>query len=79
MIKCRQDIPMYVKLVSHEQVNLKTTFEHRAKVSLILIENTVLLYLCDREEAALYQNVLNIIERELSQNGLTLHQHTEQK
>ena len=48
-------------------------------MSLILIENTVLLYLCDREEAALYQNVLNIFERELSQNGLTLHQHTEQK
>ena len=48
-------------------------------MSLILIENTVLLYLCDREEAALHQNILNIIERELSQNGLTLHQHTEQK
>ena len=33
-------------------------------MSLILIENTVLFYLCDREEAALYQNVLNIIKRE---------------
>ena len=48
-------------------------------MSLILIENTVLLYLCDTEEAALHQIVLNIIERELSENGLTLHQHTEQK
>ena len=33
-------------------------------MSLILIENTVLLYLCDTEEAALHQIVLNIIERE---------------
>ena len=45
---------------------------------LILVDNTVLLYLCDREEAALHQIVLNINIRELSQNGLTLHQHTEQ-
>ena len=44
---------------------------------LILVGNTVLLYLCDTEEAALHQIVLNIIERKLSQNGLTLHQHTE--
>ena len=48
-------------------------------MSLILIENTLLLYLCDTEEAALHQIAFNIIERELSQNGLTLHQHTEQK
>ena len=31
VIKCREDIPMYVKFVSHEQVNFYTTFEHRGK------------------------------------------------
>ena len=68
---------MYVKFVSHEQVNYKRHLSIEAKAFLILVQNTVLLHLCD----TFHQIVINVIEREreLSQNGLTLHQHTERK
>ena len=40
-------------------------FEHRIKgvSDFIIVENTVLLYLCHTEESAFHQIVLNIIER----------------
>ena len=68
MIKCREDVPMYVKVVSREQENLQTTFEHSDKGVSDFSKNTVLLYFCDTEEVALHQIVLNIIEKEFSQN-----------
>ena len=50
-----------------------------AKALLFLIENIAPLYLYDAKESVLNQVVLNITKKKLSQNGLTLYQHTEQK
>ena len=46
---------------------------------LILVENIVRVYLCGVKESALHQFVLNIIEKRLLLNKLTLHQLTESK
>ena len=66
---------MYVKLLPQEQVYLCP----EAKALLILVENTVPFYLHNTKESDLHEIVFNIIGKELLQNGLTLHQHTEQK
>ena len=44
-----------------------------------LVENIVPVYLCDVKESALHQIVLNILEKRLLLNKLTLHQLTESK